>query len=205
MLRSGARSVWLPLGLLLTTLIVSGCESLQPRSVDALPIPVTGWPERRTWLQQHDQFSVVGRVAVAAGSQGFSGSLRFSQQGARSELSIDGPLGVGGMRMNWDGEHVDVLTSRGERLDGPVALAEIERRLGFVLPLEYLRYWLLGVPAPETAAEETLGEDARLTAMLQNDWTLVYTSYAASPPLPQKFTAQRAGARVRVVVDRWLP
>ncbi|MEZ5514374.1 MAG: lipoprotein insertase outer membrane protein LolB [Steroidobacteraceae bacterium] len=192
-------------GLLLVAALVSACAALPPRSVEVLPLPTNSWPERRAWLQQYDQFAVTGRVAVAAGGQGFSGSLRFGQMGELSELAIDGPLGIGGIRMRWNGEQLDVVTSRGDHLDGDAARAEMERRLGFVLPLASLRYWLLGVPAPGSPAEETVGEATRLVGMQQDEWALQYSAYAAAPPLPSKLTAQREGARVRIIIDRWMP
>ena len=40
-------------------------------------------------------------------------------------------MGIGGMRMAIDGDHLRIETSSGKQLDGPAARDELERRLGF--------------------------------------------------------------------------
>ena len=42
------------------------------------------WPLQRAALEKLEQYSLVGRVAVAANGQGFSASLRYQQAAARS-------------------------------------------------------------------------------------------------------------------------
>ena len=86
--------------------------------------------------------------------QGFSASLRYQQSLGSSNLALDGPLGIGGLRVELDGEDISIATSRGEKLDGEAARAELERRLGFALPLAELRWWLLGIPAPGEATRQ---------------------------------------------------
>ena len=68
--------------------LIAGCPSLPPK-----PPTVVPWPERRAQLQMLESYALQGRVAVAAGSEGFSARLHWEQQGARSSLALDGPLG----------------------------------------------------------------------------------------------------------------
>ncbi len=162
------------------------------------------WPERQASLQARAQFALAGRIAVAAGEQGFSGSMRFEQADNDSRLALDGPLGVGGLRLEWNGGTLAMLTSNGEALDGEAARAEIERRLGFELPLDRLRYWLLGVPAPAVPVEAHALAGERLASLTQDGWQITFTQYSAASGLPERLTAQREAARVRVILDRWL-
>jgi len=164
------------------------------------------WPERRAALQADDTFSLSGRVGVAADGQGFNASLRWEQEGARSRVALDGPFGVGGALIESDGSELTLTDARGRRVDGEAARLEIERRLGFELPLAALRYWVRGVPVPDTPAAETLdAAAARLATLEQDGWRIEFTAYAptASVELPQRLTAQREGTRVRMVIDRW--
>lgn len=194
------------LGLLLVSLLMTGCASL--RSGSHRPSAGGAWPTEYAALQQLDEYSLSGRIAVAAGEQGFSGSLRFQQDGPRSDLTIDGPLGIGGLHIDWDGQQLEVVTSRGERLDGEAARAELERRLGFSLPLAEMRYWLLGVASPDKPAETEFtsvpDQPQRVARLRQSDWAIEYSSFGETPPLPSKLTARRAGARVRIAIDRWM-
>jgi outer membrane lipoprotein LolB len=184
--------------------MLTGCETWRAGSRAPLVAPAGPWEERSRALTTMETYALSGRIAVAAAEQGFSGALRFEQKVRQSQLQLDGPLGVGGLRLEWNGDTLRMLTSRGEELDGEAARAAIEARLGFALPLDELRYWLLGVPAPATPADLTVNGDNRLSGLQQSGWRVVYTEYGATSGMPQKLTAQKESARVRVIVDQWL-
>lgn len=179
-----------------------GCPTVPQR----LP-PTQPWEERRTELQTLDRFELRGRVAVAAGEEGFNARLRWQQEGAQTAVALDGPLGVGGVQVTSDGEEFVVVTSRGERFDREGAAEALQSRLGFEPPLGSLRYWLLGVPDPSAPAREVLDEAQRLASLEQHGWQITYGQYAPVEGrwMPQRVTLQREGVRVRVIVDQWEP
>lgn len=185
---------------LFTGLLVAGCPSMPQRPVEA-----QSWDARLSELQARESFSLAGRVAVAAGEDGFNARLRWQQSGATSELALDGPMGAGGVRIVSDGEQLQVATSRGEQLDAEAARAEIERRIGFEPPLASLRYWVLGVPDPSSPAETVLDAEARLASLVQGGWRIDYTEYAAVEGrwMPRKLTLRHGEVRVRLLVDNW--
>ena len=170
------------------------------------PVPAgAAWEVRRPELQARDKFELKGRVAVATGSEGFNARLRWTQNGRQTRMSLDGPLGAGGVQVSSDGSDLSIVTSRGQRLDSDAARAELANRLGFDPPLESLRYWILGVPEPGHPAQETVDSQQRLSALEQDGWQIQYTDYLSvgGEWLPSKLTLQRQGVRVRVVVDGW--
>src|SRR5688572_26686146 len=101
--------------LLLSTMLVAatltGCKTLP-----VAPLPSEPWEVRRAALQARGNFDLSGRIAVAAAQEGFNAKLRWQQEGTRSQLALDGPLGVGGVRITSDGNLLSVLNSRGEQL-----------------------------------------------------------------------------------------
>src|SRR5687767_4884502 len=153
--------------------LVVGCPSMPQRP----PVEPQTWDARRTELQARETFALGGRVAVAAGTEGFNARLRWNQNGPVSQLALDGPFGAGGLRLTSDGTQLVLENAKGERLDADAARAEIERRLGFDPPLGSLRYWVLGVPDPGSTAFEQLDAEARLARLEQNGWNIEYTSY----------------------------
>jgi outer membrane lipoprotein LolB len=189
-------------------LALAGCRTAPPAAAVIGPGADAPWPEQNAALRKLDRYSLSGRVAVAANGQGFSGSLRYQQQEQRAQLSLDGPMGIGGMRVSLDGENVSITTSRGENLDGSAARAELEQQLGFELPLTQLRWWFLCMPEPgpgeiivdSTDAGEPLSFD-------QDGWHVSASSRmpALGFSLPQRLTIEREGARLKLVVDRWQP
>jgi len=202
------RGTALRVALAAAVLLVAGC-----RTAPVAPVSGPGpgadapWPLQRERLETLDRYSLNGRVAVAANGQGFSASLRYLQQPQRAEMALDGPMGLGGMRLTLEGENLAVATSNGETLDGGAARDEIERRLGFSLPLAEMRWWLLGIPAPGEAALDQDGVTGEIRGFRQNGWQVNVDARAPAMgfALPQRLTAQREGARLKLAVDRWQP
>ena len=189
-------------------LAAAGCTTLVPRNA-AAPLVVTAkdWPARRVQLLALQDFALHARIAIAAGSDGFSGTLRWQQHGSAGQMQLVGALGIGAIDIAFDGDSMQLKDSRGNVLADAAARAEIDRRLGFNLPLAELGYWVRGVadPAAGTAREEYVADGTHLAALEQSGWRVEYASEALSPlgPLPQKLSAHRADYRLRLAVDRW--
>jgi len=192
--------------LLWATVVVmlASCRTV-PVQHEAPPASAQSWETRRPQLQARDQFQLKGRVAVATGSDGFNARLRWTQSGKQTHMSLDGPLGAGGVQVTSDGSAVSIVTSRGDRLENDAAKAELTNKLGFDPPIDSLRYWVLGVPEPGHPAQETLDAQQRLATLEQDGWQIQYTDYmsVSGEWLPSKLTLQRQGIRVRLVVDGW--
>ena len=198
-MRNSTGWIRLTLGVLVTAAL-SACHTVPVRESTA-----QSWEMRRPQLQARDRFELKGRVAVATGSEGFNARLRWTQKGAQTRMSLDGPLGAGGVQVTADGSNVSVVTSKGERLDSDAARTELTNRLGFDPPLTSLRYWILGVPDPGQPAQESLDAQQRLASLQQAGWEIEYGDYMSvgGEWLPARLTLQRAGVRLRVIVGGW--
>jgi len=164
------------------------------------------WVVRRPQLQAREHFDLGGRVAVATAHEGFNANLHWEQQGVRSQLTLEGPLGTGAVQISASGNELDIVTARGEHLDSAAAHADLATRLGFDPPLASLRYWILGVPDPAQPAAEELDErQQRLQALTQSGWHIDYSLYVAvgGESLPARLTLRRDAVRVRLLVDDW--
>ncbi len=186
---------------ILAVAALAGC-----RTAPVQPPSAQSWDTRRPQLQARDRFELKGRVAIASGAEGFNARLRWVQDGARSQVTLQGPLGAGGMQVTADGPNLSIITSRGERLDSEAARTELTTRLGFDPPLDSLRYWILGVPDPTQPATEALDtQQQRLESLRQSGWQIDYGGYMAVGHewRPARMTLQRASVRVRLIVDGW--
>ncbi len=190
---------------LLSAAWLSGCKTLSPTRATGGPPPSESWEVRRAALQMHDRFDLNGRIAVAAAQEGFNAKLRWQQHGTRSQVALDGPLGVGGVRITADGDSLNVTNSRGQQLDSDAARSEIAAKLGFEPPIESLRYWVLGVPDPSQPAEEMLDAEQRLASLRQGGWEIAYNGYSVvnGQWLPTRLTLTRNDVRVKLLVDGW--
>jgi outer membrane lipoprotein LolB len=198
---------------LLAVALIAGCRTAPVQQAPAASQP---WDATRAELQARDHFSLKGRVGVVAGKDGFNASMRWTQVGTRSNVSLEGPLGAGGVQITADGDTLGIVNSHGDHFDADAARAELEARLGFDPPLHSLRYWVLGVPDPATPSKEVVDtQQQRLQSLEQEGWQIDYSGYmpttlsavgsAGGLGLPSKLTVQRPGVRVRLVVDSWNP
>jgi outer membrane lipoprotein LolB len=167
--------------------------------------PAGTWAERKAQLQTASRWRFDGRVAVSGVESGGSAGIRWKQNESRSTVSVYGALGAGGLEIAVDGDHLRVRTSRGESVVDEEARQVIEERLGAPLPLEELRYWLVGIASPGSEATEVLGENQRLSALTQEGWEVHFTEYqpVAGDLLPARLDATHEGVRVRLRISHW--
>lgn len=201
-MRNDSRGV--PAGLLwaglMLVLALTACQT-----IPVTPAPSVSWNVRRPALQNLNRFGLNGRVAVAVGNQGFNAGLRWTQTAAVTQLALTGPLGAGGVEVTASGGELSVVTSNGKRLGNDAARQELASKLGFEPPLTSLRYWILGVPDPASAATLQLDSQQRLTQLTQGGWHIAYSAYmpVGAEWLPRLMTLRREDVRLRMVVDGW--
>ena len=177
--------------------LLAGCKTTRPRPTG----PLAPWNERMTTLAQARTWQLDGRAAAALGQQGWQASLDWRQSGDSSELHLAGPLGLGAFVIN--------MSPAGLALNGaepsPAVAAQLEAKLGFELPLENLRFWLLGIPNPDVPFELTRNASDRAQHLSQAGWSIDYDQYRpqGGDELPARIVLTRADARVRIAVDRW--
>src|SRR5260221_2536699 len=159
-----------------------------------------GWEQRVADLQSLSSWRLDGRAAVAAGAQGWQATLNWRQSGESAEVHLAGPFGVGSLVLK---RTPDGLSMNGAPPSDAV-MAQLQERLGVELPIDHLRFWLLGVPDPGAAFELKRNDQDRASQLTQDDWTIDYDRYmqADGDLLPAHVVLRRAGVRVRNAVDR---
>lgn len=165
------------------------------------PVPVAAGLDPRTL----EYWTAAGRLALAAGDAGGSGAFAWEQQAATTRLDIRGPLGAGAMQVIATPDSLSVADAAGRAVDTEAARAELRSRLGADLPWASLRYWMLGIPAPDAPAKVTEASSAPLRQIEQSGWRIGYEAFTAVDgwSLPRRLTATSGDVRVRVLVDRW--
>jgi outer membrane lipoprotein LolB len=174
---------------------LSACVTTRPALT---PAP---WDPRVSGLRQASAWQLDGRAAVAVGTQGWQASLNWRQRGAATDVHLAGPFGVGAL--------VIERTAQGLSLNGAppsdAVLAQLQDRLGFELPLDNLRFWLLGVPDPGSPFELARNDQDRAQHLVQAGWTVDYDRYTPvnGDLLPAHLVLSRENVRVRIAVDHW--
>jgi outer membrane lipoprotein LolB len=177
-------------------LLAAGCAATPPKVVE--PPPAIDSTAAQSWTAQ-------GRLAVAVAGQGGSGAFTWRQESARSELAVRGPLGVGAFNVTVTGDEISVTDGQGVVLSGDDARQQVQARLGAGLPLESLRYWMLGLPAPTPPAQVQDSAQPPVRVVEQGGWQIAYDEFARFGALtaPTRLTATGPNVRLKLVFDTW--
>lgn len=173
----------------------------------AMPVQPVAGPDaaQRGAIAALTTWQASGRVAVRAGSDGFSASFDWREAAGHGELGVRGPFGAGAVRITRTAERIQIESGGAPPFEVVAPFESLEpelvARLGFPLPLDPLRYWVLGVPAPGRPADGAASE------FRQDGWQVTVGEFVpvdgAPGPLPARLTLSRDTTRIRVVVDRW--
>jgi outer membrane lipoprotein LolB len=179
------------------TAALCACVTTRPPPASA----GAGWDQRVATLQKLGSWQLDGRAAVAVGTQGWQASLNWRERQNSAEVHLSGPLGIGALVLK---RSPDGISLNGAPPSDAV-LAQLQERLGFDLPIDRLRFWLLGVPDPSAAFALKRNDQDRALQLTQADWTIDYDRYmpAGGDSLPAHMVLNREGVRVRIAVERW--
>lgn len=182
---------------------LAGCATTR----DAVDLqPIDSWQGRKEVLGQVDAWEFKGRIAVKAGDDGFNARFNWAQDGDAFQATVSGPLGIGTVRIEGDGDSVTLTDKDGaeSRLDD--VETELLWRYGWTIPVESLRYWALGIPDPGVPGVTELDDQNRLLRLEQSGWGVEISRYAegGGQQMPRVLTAKNHDTRVRMVIDRWL-
>lgn len=177
--------------------LMSGCATRQTHEHAS---NITDPSLLRVWSAQ-------GRMGITGVPQSGSGSFNWSQRDDVSQLNMHGPLGVGAISMRLDSS-AHITLANGTHYNGDDALIELAARLGVSVPLQQLKFWLRGVPAPgEFQWLDDVGMNrSNSNKILQQDgWRIQYDDsiLVDALQLPRKITATQNAVRIRVVIEEW--
>ncbi len=186
----------------LSVLLLGGCAPQPKPSVT----PSQSWPQRQARLQSLEQWHFTGRLAVSTEEEGWQASLDWQQGRQHYLLRILAPLGMGGAELRGGSDGVTLTFDSGQQpLYAPRAEELLQAMYGWSIPVDQLRYWLVGMPAPDTQASVQLDQANRLLEMQVGQWQVSYQRYGSynGYQLPEKLTIKRPGYRLRLVINEW--
>ena len=190
------------------TCLLAACATHAPRPATSAGAILAGerlQSERESALFERAQFGLSGRIAVSDGHDGGSGRFEWEQRGTAFSLHFHAPIGAQSWRLEVQPGQALLIESNGAVRVADSADELLQRELGWHLPAAALRYWVLGMRAPEAASELEFAADCTLTLLRQNGWEIRYLDFDRSqvPALPRKLYASSGEHQVRIAVRRW--
>ena len=191
------------LGLVCALIVLAGCATTR----ESVELPAFGsWDARNEFLASIRDWEFRGRIAVKAGDEGFNGKFNWVQQDEAFSATVGGPLGIGTVLIEGDGQSVVLTDKDGVETALQNAEEELRWRYGWTIPVSSLRYWALGIPDPDVAAITELDDNGHLVRLEQSDWIVEISRYreGGGQQMPRILSATNPNTRVRMVIDRWL-
>ncbi len=141
-----------------------------------------------------------GRVAVHSVEESFSASLVWiHRQHVEDVLELAGPFGQGRVRITVR-KNVVIVDEGGRQQKYYQPAEKVFRRFFSVnVPVESLRYWLLGVPSPEQSY--VLDNKGFFQAGWQVEYNLLQK--AGVFYLPKKMRLNHRQVKIKIIVDQW--
>ena len=168
--------------------------------------PEQRWRQRRELLLDMETWSTFGRVSISGNGPAWSSMLEWRQNGENYLLRLTEPLAAGGVELEGTSRRTELRTSDYQTHRGRQPGALLQRHLGFGLPIQGLRYWLLGRARPQTPVNEVfIDPHGRVLYFEQDGWRVEYGGYTPSVPteMPNRVTLIRDQRRISIVLSSW--
>jgi outer membrane lipoprotein LolB len=202
-------------GLLGLTALAAGCATAP--ALPPVENPAATWQARQTELRPITNWKIQGRMSMRTAEEGWQASLSWVREGERHRIDIIGPLGRGHLRLTRDDQGAELRDAdqHSWHAENPEQL--LYRTTGWLVPLDGLNYWILGLPLPDTAASQELDPRGRLKTLSQSGWDIRFLEYTryGELDLPSKLFIKKQGRgtngspaddatlEVRLVIERW--
>jgi outer membrane lipoprotein LolB len=164
------------------------------------------WDAHSALLQSLASWDLRGSVAVNSEQENWDARLSWRQQGDTYQLRFLAPLGQGAAILEGNADSVTIRAADGSTRSAADPETLLRETTGVTLPLQGLRYWIRGLPAPDSIPRrQQLDAAGRLAELEQNGWQIEYARYLEtnSPALPAKLVLRNGDYRIKIVVSAW--
>ena len=195
-------------GLAVMAALGSGCETLR----DLLPPKDEAAEADSTWraharaLSGFRNWSMLGTLAVRSGGEASRVTIRWRQTNDAYLVRFTGPLGVGLFEVEGSEAEVEARFPNGRRISAASPESLLEQEIGWSVPLQGLRYWIIGAPVPDgTASNMEFDDSGRLARLEQAGWKMVYERYGGLDDLalPERIRFTNEAVDATIVIRRW--
>jgi len=168
------------------------------------PAPHLTQQSAQTFL--HSAWQAQGMLSYRAGQKGFSAAYVWQNQTNQYTVQVIAPLGTWHAKLLVQPHQTATLkTSDGKIFHADNPLLLMEENLDWSMPVEDLRYWLGGIPAPNQAfsLRQTPAHD--IAHISQADWSIDYLGYQnfSSLRLPKKIILTHANKTITLLIEQF--
>ncbi len=193
--------------LLLFPFLFTGCAGFptQPPSSPETINHYLAWSERKAQLKHLQHWQAGGNFAVHSKQKlGVNASFSWQQAEPNYQFHLLGPFGSPSLLLKGNAQHVSLITSQ-KNYQAATAEKLLQQQLGLRLPVSQLRYWLRGLPAPQTRYTANLDAYNRLLKLRQSGWQVNYLHYTnrGKIDLPDHLLLSYQHWQIKLMITNW--
>lgn len=153
----------------------------------------------RQSLYKLQEWSFEGRLAITGAGDSWTANIVWLHRPGHEEIKLSGPLGQGAALVTLDDDSVTIDRGNGDVQSSEDVEGFVGQKLGLVVPVKLLRFWVVGVPQPDLAFNET---DNGFT---QLNWLNEYKQIMAVGErlMPQRVYVTNGKIKLKLIVDQW--
>ena len=191
------------LGLFCCILILTGCSSNPPIEITDGSKAVN-WAEHFAAVKTLTKWNANAKVAIKVKQKTQSAKMHWQQQDESYKIEFSGPFGHAGPLLTGNGKSATLQIPKEAPIKGPNTSNLLQQRLGWQLPVENAKYWILGIPSPLSESKVTL-KDEKLAVLQQDGWNINYAKYqtVGDRQLPSKIIITRDDFRFLLIIYKW--
>ena len=178
----------LKFGIVLLLLLLTACATTE--LTDRFSI------EKMLPLSELKQWSFEGRLSVVGQPVIF---VSWHHAVDHEQLKLSGPLGQGATTIDLTPNKIMIDKGTGEVLISDQVEAFLFEKTGVPIPVQSLRYWVMGLPLPSQAYQMTDN------GFVQTGWLVEYKQLQAvgAAYMPAKIFASNAQNKIKLIIDQW--
>ena len=180
-------------------------------------IPVTEesfqiWAGHRAQLSKLDSWQIHARAAISVEQEVYQVGINWQRETDHFVIVIEAPFGQGVFRIESNpqanGQPPIMLSLPDGQIfyDDSVEALLIEV-FGWPIPVSGLKWWIKGLPLPDTDYSFDLLGDGRLKTLRQDQWVINYLDYFVPDPatssLPRKIYLKHPDLALKIVIEHW--
>jgi len=175
-------------------LLGSGCSEVVVK-----PVKDSYHLKNRSPFYELKKWAFEGRLAVADNKESWTAAIEWVHTEKKDTLKVSGPLGQSAIKIILTENSVTLDRGTGEVLQSHEINAFIEAQLGMKIPIDSLRYWVLGVTHPKKTFVQLAD------GFEQEKWIIQYSQMQEINQqwMPRKLKALQNKTRLKLVIDRW--
>jgi outer membrane lipoprotein LolB len=199
-------------------LVVSLWVVMSLVACSSLPdLPVTDesyaiWAEHQRQLSKLNSWQIHARAVISVEAEVYQVGINWQREIDRFVIVIEAPFGQGVFRVESNPQANGQPPTMLSLPDGQVFFDDsveslLIRVFGWPIPVSGLKWWIKGLPLPDTDYSFDLLGDGRLKTLRQDKWLINYLDYfapdTATSSLPRKIYLKHEDLALKIVIERW--